>query len=109
VRGPDQNRLAPGAAVAELGRYVATVAGKMLGALVPLGPYAAFLGEAAVELLGGKDHEDERRQHIDRQLSDVDRIHEEFRQARRRVIRDLQSRVDVLEGRLPSSRLSSED
>ena len=44
-----------------------------------------------------------------RQLSEVDPAIEEFHLARRRVLRDFQSRVDVMEGRLPSSRLSGED
>jgi hypothetical protein len=45
---------------------------------------------------------------LDAQLSDADRALGQLQQARRRVLRELQSKVDVLEGRLPSSRLSSE-
>ncbi len=97
----------PAAALTELGTYVAKVAAKALG---PLGPQAAFLGDAAAELFGAAgDTVGDQRQRLDRELREVDRTLEEFQIARRRVLRDLQSRVDVLEGRLPSSRLSSED
>lgn len=102
-----QARPGPAAALVELGAFVAKAAGKALG---PFGPHAAFLGDAAAELLGsGGETASDRQQRLDREVSEAGRTMEEFRLARRRVLRDLQSRVDVLEGRLPSSRLSGED
>jgi hypothetical protein len=97
----------PRVALAELGSYVARTAGLAAGALSPL--YSVFVGEAVLEL--NKSHE---RQKVARQglaerlLSDAEQEMEEFRAARRTVMRELRSRVDVLEGRLPSSRLSDE-
>jgi energy-coupling factor transporter ATP-binding protein EcfA2 len=100
-------RPGPGAALAELGAFVARTAGKVLGAF---GPHAAFVADAAVELFGSReDAADERADRVDRRLRTVGRTVDEYRTARRKVIRDFQSRVDVLEGRLPSSRLSNED
>jgi hypothetical protein len=100
-------RPGPGAAFAELGSYVAQVAGKALGAFAP---YTAFLGDAAAELFGDRDVAvSDRQSRLDRQLTEAERTIEEFQIARRKVLRDFQSRVDVLEGQLPSSRLSSED
>lgn len=46
---------------------------------------------------------------LDRELTEAERTFEELQFARRRVLRELRSRVDVLEGRLPSSRLTGED
>jgi hypothetical protein len=43
------------------------------------------------------------------QLDEADRRAERFVQARRRVVRELQNQVYVLEAKLPSSRLSGED
>jgi hypothetical protein len=100
-----QSRVGPAAALAELGAYVADTASKVLG---PLGAHMSFLGDAAVELLGPGASSDERQRKLDRRLSEVDAQLEEFQIARRKVLRDFQSRVDVLEGRLPSSRLSGE-
>ena len=100
-------RPGPGAAIAELGLFVARTAGKALGTLAP---HAAFLGDAAVELLGGpQEGTSERRARLGRELTEAERTFEEFQLARRRVLRELRSRVDVLEGRLPSSRLTGED
>jgi hypothetical protein len=100
-------RPGPAAALAELGGFVAKTAGRTLGAF---GPYAAFLGDAALELFDAPGDAPENRQlRIDRELSEAERAYEEFQLARRKVLRAFQSRVDVLEGRLPSSRLGSED
>jgi hypothetical protein len=100
-------RPGPGGAVVELGLFVARTAGKALG---PLAPHAAFLGEAAFELFGARaDNAGERYARLDRELTAAERTFEEFQLARRKVLREFQSRVDVLEGRLPSSRLSGED
>jgi hypothetical protein len=98
----------PLTALADLGTFVAQSAAKVLG---PLSATAAgFLGDAAVELLGSAtDPATERRKHLDRRLSEQAQAVEELHLVRRRVLRDFQSRVDVLEGRLPSSRLSGED
>jgi len=102
-----QSRRGPAAALTELGGYLATAAGKLLA---PLGPHASFLGDAAAELFGAPgEAAEERRRRIERQLGEAERQLDEFQLARRKVLRDLQSRVDVLEGRLPSSRLTGED
>jgi hypothetical protein len=100
-----QARLGPAAALAELGTFVAHTAGKALGVL---GSQAAvFVGDAAMELFGSRrDAANERQMRLDHQLSEVDSAIEEFQIARRKVLREFQSRVDVLEGRLPTSRLS---
>jgi hypothetical protein len=100
-------RPGPAGAVAELGLFVARTAGKALG---PFAPHAAFLGDAALEFFGGGDDPvNERGARMRRELTEAERTFEEFQLARRRVLRELRSRVDVLEGRLPSSRLSGED
>jgi hypothetical protein len=102
-----RTRSGPAAAAAELGLFVARNAGRALGALVP---HAAFVGDAALELFGaGPDGAADRAARLRRELTEAERRIEEFQLARRRVLRDLQSRVDVLEGRLPSSRLSGMD
>jgi hypothetical protein len=103
-----QTRLGPVGALAELGTFMLTTAGKALG---PMGGQAAgFLGDAALELLrAGHDRAADPLSQLDRRLGEVDRTIEEFHLARRKVLRDFQSRIDVLEGRLPSSRLSGED
>jgi hypothetical protein len=97
----------PAAAVAELGSFVARAAGRVAGALSPV--YAAFVGEAVMELTRSHEQSKSDRQKLaDRLLGEAEREIEEFRAARRRVMRELRSRVDVLEGRLPSSRLADE-
>lgn len=103
-----QTRGGPLSAISELGTFVAETAGKVLA---PLGmPAVGFLGDATIELLGiGHDSAADRQRQVDRKLTEADREIEELRQVRRRVLREFQSRVDVLEGRLPSSRLSGED
>jgi hypothetical protein len=107
ARVSQRSRPGPAAALAELGAFVAQTAGKALGAF---GPHAAFLADAAIELFGpANDRAEDRRTRLDREVREADRALEEFQLARRKVLRDLQSRVDVLEGRLPSSRLSGED
>ena len=97
----------PGAALAELGSYVARAAGLAAGTLSPL--YSVFVGEAVMELNKSHDLDKMARQNLtERLLSEAEQEMAEFRAARRRVMRELRSRVDVLEGRLPSSRLSDE-
>jgi hypothetical protein len=95
----------PGVALAELGSYVIRAAGLAAGMLSPL--YSVFVGEAVMELNRSHDRTKVERQSLgERLLSDAERELAEFRDARRKVMRELRSRVDVLEGRLPSSRLS---
>ncbi|MGH3735816.1 MAG: hypothetical protein ACRDT6_09380 [Micromonosporaceae bacterium] len=102
-----QTRVGPAAAVSELGGYVAHSAAVLLTAFAP---YVGFLGDAAVELFRSESRTSgDRQARLDQQLGEVDERMEELRTARRRVLRELQSRVDVLEGRLPSSRLTGED
>ncbi|MGW4461900.1 GTPase domain-containing protein [Micromonospora sp. NPDC004704] len=102
-----QNAAGPAAALAELGTFVIRSAGRAAGALSPL--YASFVGMAASELLRQRsESEAEREALVQRRLSEAEQRVEEFMLAQRKVIREFQSRVDVLEGRLPSSRLSDE-
>jgi hypothetical protein len=97
----------PGVALADLGSYVVRAAGLAAGLLSPL--YSVFVGEAVMELNRSHDRTKVERQSLtERLLSDAERELAEFRDARRKVMRELRSRVDVLEGRLPSSRLSDE-
>ncbi|MEJ3744838.1 hypothetical protein WEI85_16270 [Actinomycetes bacterium KLBMP 9797] len=97
----------PVAAIAELGSFVVRTTGRALGAINPL--YAAFVGDAVAELFGrAEDSQADRQARVDRRLTEVEREIEEFHLARRKVIREFQSRVDILEGRLPASRLSAE-
>jgi hypothetical protein len=98
-------RQSGGAALAELGSLVVRTAGRALGVINPLN--SGFVADAAAELFGaGSDAASDRRAALERRLAEAEQSIEEFRLARRKVIRELQSRVDVLEGRLPSSRLS---
>ena len=102
-----QTAAGPGVALAELGSYVARAAGLAAGALSPL--YSIFVGEAVMELNRSHEHNRASRQNLtERLLSEAEREMEEYRTARRKVMRELRSRVDMLEGRLPSSRLSDE-
>lgn len=99
--------MGPTAALAELGAYVARAAGRALGSITPVN--AAFVGDAVAALLTpGEAAAAERQSATERRLTEAERAVEEFHLARRKVIREFQSRVDVLEGRLPSSRLPSE-
>lgn len=104
-----QNRLGPAAAAAELGRFLALRAGKILTSLGP--GVAGFVGDAALEAIGtsADSTRTHRQESIDSELSAAQRDIEEFRTARRRVLREFQRRVDVLEGQLPGSRLLNQD
>lgn len=98
------SRMGPTAALTELGEFVSRRAFRVFAALVP---GAGFLGDAALAFFDsdasdGIDRRLELNDRLDRAADDI----QDFQQARRRVLRDLQSRVDVLEGRLPTSRLS---
>jgi hypothetical protein len=103
-----QAGMGPAAALVELGSFAVRTAGRAFGAISPLS--AAFVGDAVAELF--RKPQDaaatERQAAMERRLSEAERAVEEFHLARRKVIREFQSRVDVLEGRLPSSRLSGE-
>ena len=104
-----QTRLGPAAAAAELGRFLAFKAGRTL---ISLGPgVAGFLGDAALDLFGIDDgaEREGRQSKLSQQLTAAQQDFENFRIARRQVLREFQRRVDVLEGRLPSSRLLNED
>lgn len=102
-----QTRPSPAAALAQLGEFVMTSAGRALSAF---GPFAyGFVGDAAT-MLFERDLDDELDRHLtaERHIDEAARQLDEFHVARRKVLREFQSRVDVLEGRLPSSRLSGE-
>lgn len=100
-------RRGPAAALLELGAAAARTTTRVLGML---GPHAQLIGEFAMALGAEPDIEEQisRSLQKERRISAAERELEENRAARRRVLRDMQSRVDVLEGRLPSSRLTSE-
>jgi hypothetical protein len=102
-----QGGMGPAAALAELGSFVVRTAGRAIGAINPV--YSAFIGDAVAELFQSRgESAAERQAATERRLTEAERQVEEFHLARRKVIRGFQSRVDVLEGRLPSSRLSGE-
>ena len=94
-------------AVADLTRVLGSAASRVLGIITP--PAGLVL-----DLAMGLSREPDVEQRIsdvmaqDRALTEGERQFEENRSARRRVLRELQSRVDVLEGRLPSSRFTGE-
>jgi hypothetical protein len=101
-----QAGLGPLESVAALGMFVGQSAGRaVVGALAS--PAMAVLGGPALGLFLASrgDAPDDR---LERRLSAAEERMHQLRVARKRVLRDLQSKVDVLEGRLPGSRLSSE-
>ena len=104
-----QTRLGPAAAAAELGRFLALRTGKILSSLGP--GVAGFVGDAALAAIskGADSARADRQASIDMEVSVAQRDIEEFRNARRRVLREFQRRVDVLEGQLPGSRLLNQD
>ncbi|MEV7970792.1 hypothetical protein AB0O34_33100 [Sphaerisporangium sp. NPDC088356] len=86
--------------------FAGQVAGRAL--LAAFGPSAAVIGETMMGLfldsrLGGRGDE---RLGLDQELSEAERRAETLRLARRRVLYDMRRKVDVMEGRLPHSRLS---
>ena len=107
LAGVRRQATGPAGALAELGSFVVQTTGRALGAVSPM--YAGFVGAAVAELFQSQDGSAaDPRADADRRLGEAERTIEEFHLARRKVIREFQSRVDVLEGRLPSSRLSGE-
>ncbi|MEU8271034.1 hypothetical protein AB0B89_28225 [Sphaerisporangium sp. NPDC049002] len=85
-------------------------AGQMAGRalLAAFGPSAVAVGETMLGLfldsrLGGSGDEGLR---LDQELSEAERRVENLRLARRRVLYDMRRKVDMMEGRLPHSRLS---
>lgn len=95
----------PVAALAELGSFVVRTAGGALGVLGS--QYAMFVADIAAELFGSRGGgAADRRARNERRIDQVEQAIEEFRLVRRKVVREMQGRLDVLEGRLPASRLS---
>jgi|tagenome__1003787_1003787.scaffolds.fasta_scaffold20955327_3 hypothetical protein len=99
------SRMGPAAALTELGEFVNRRAFRVFATLVP---GAGFLGDAALAFFDSDssatiDRRLDLNEQLDQTMDDV----QDLQHARRRVLRDLQSRVDVLEGRLPTSRLSA--
>jgi hypothetical protein len=104
-----QTAAGPAAALAELGSFVLRTAGRAVGAFSPMS--TMFIGEAVAELFqptvdAAADRRSAANEH---RLSEAERAIEEFHLVRRKVIREFQSKVDVIEGRLPSSRLSGDE
>jgi hypothetical protein len=93
----------PLAALAVLGSYVMETVGRFV---TPA--YLSFAADALIGLASPQGAAADQQAGTERRLSEAERTIEEFRMAQRRVIRDFQSRVDILEGRLPSSRLSGD-
>ncbi|WP_344945658.1 hypothetical protein [Sphaerisporangium flaviroseum] len=93
-------------ALASLGTFAGQVAGRAL--MAAFGPSAAIAGEVMLGMfldsrMGGPGAEQMR---LHQELSEAERRIEMFRRARRRVLYDMRRKVDMLEGRLPHSRLS---
>ncbi|MFI5842551.1 GTPase domain-containing protein [Catenuloplanes sp. NPDC051500] len=103
-RARRRSGVGPAAALTELGTFILAQTTRAAGAVGAFSaPYVSFLGAAAAELL--TPQAEARAVRTERALSEAEQEVEDFQLAQRRVIRDLQSRVDVLEGRLPASRL----
>jgi hypothetical protein len=99
-----QTRRPPGEAFADLGATLIRSTNRVIGALNPL--YSSLVGLAAADLM--RRQEQTAAAHdatVTRLLDDAESHIEEFQLAQRKVIREFRSRVDVLEGRLSSSRL----
>jgi hypothetical protein len=92
------------AAMTRVGTTVGALAGRTLGHLAPPAGLALDLATA---MHGGDDLDERIARSLDedRRVTAAERELEANRAARRRVLRELQSRIDLLEGRLPSSRL----
>jgi hypothetical protein len=104
-----QSRLSPAEALANAGIFVSQAAGRIVLTAFGGATGAAIMGQAAVGLFLDSHVEPgpERPNQVDRRLSEAEQRLDQFRVARRRVLREFQSKVDVLEGRLPSSRLTN--
>jgi hypothetical protein len=102
-----QTQLGPVAALTELGSFIAQKASHLLGAF---GPQHALLGNIAATVLrsAGDGSALDLRLRLDQLLARAADELDELDKARLRVFVDLRRRVDVLEGRLPGSRLSGE-
>ncbi|GIF77156.1 GTPase domain-containing protein [Asanoa siamensis] len=99
-----QTRRSPGEAFADLGATLIRSTNRVIGALNPL--YASLVGLAAADLV--RRQEENAATHdayVTRLLDEAEAHLEDFQLAQRKVIREFRSRVDVLEGRLSSSRL----
>ncbi len=93
-------------ALASLTSFAGQVAGRAV--MAAFGPSAAVVGEAVLGLfldarVAGPGDEWTR---ANDELSQAERRLEESRRARRQVLYDMRRKVDLLEGRLPHSRLS---
>jgi hypothetical protein len=99
-------RLGPAASAAELAGFLGRAA---TGAWAWVGQarFAAptFISDATAELFSSGPAQERDQNKIDTELARAEHDLREFRIARRQVLRELRRRVDVLEGRLPSSRL----
>jgi hypothetical protein len=92
--------------LASLTAFTGQVAGRAL--LAAFGPSAAIVGDSLLGLFldSRMGRPGEHQVRLDQELSEAERRIERFRLARRRVLYDMRRKVDVLEGRLPHSRLS---
>ncbi|KOU44216.1 hypothetical protein ADK53_03490 [Streptomyces sp. WM6373] len=102
-----RNQLTPLEAVASLVTFAGRTAGRAM--VAAFGPSAAVVtGNAVMSMLldsMGRGR-GEPRGHLDEDLSQAERDHQQFRDARRQVIEDMRRKVAVLEDQLPHSRLS---
>lgn len=104
-----QSQLTPRQALRALGAFVGQRAGGTLLGTLGMRGLGALAGDLAVGLfLDSRAATPTRAELLDQRLGEAERRLRQFHLARRTVLRELQSRVDVLEGRLPSSRLSGE-
>lgn len=97
-------RMGPGEALRSLGSFLTEKAGRVL--LTTVG--GGLLGDAGMALFLDSRVDTREGMAQAAQLSAADRRAEQFVQARRRVVYELQRQVTMLEARLPSSRLGSE-
>jgi hypothetical protein len=106
-----QAQLTPAQAVKALAAFAGQVAGGALLGTLGLRGLPAFASDVSIGLFldsRGGGPLAERRAALNNSLTEAERRLEQLHRARRGVLRELQGRVDMLEGRLPASRLSGE-
>jgi hypothetical protein len=104
-----QAHLTPRRALTALASFVSQHAGSVLAGSLGLRGVAGLAGQLTVGLfLDSRMAAVPQQPALAERLGEAERRLHEFHLARRVVLRELQGRVDRLEGRLPSSRLSGE-
>jgi hypothetical protein len=101
-------RMGPGEALRTLGTYVTGKAARILLSSVGAGLVAESGLSLLLDTLGPRGYDPAEHSARLARLGEADRRAEEFVQARRRVVGELQRQVAVLEAKLPDSRLGGD-